>query len=92
MSDEAENPRAVSGGNIQGQLKSIVERVERLEEDKKAVADDIKQVYAEAKANGFDTKILRKVIAARKKDAREREEEAAIMELYYRALGMEWMA
>lgn len=75
-----------------GQLKSLVERVERLEEDKKAVADDIKEVYAEAKANGFDTKILRKVIAARRKDAKEREEEQAILELYYNALGMGWMA
>ena len=57
-----------------GQLKSIVERIERLEEEKKTIAGDIKEVYAEAKANGFDTKILRKVISLRKKDAAEREE------------------
>ncbi len=74
-----------------GQLKSLVERVERLEEDKKAVSGDIKEVYAEAKANGFDTKILRKVIAARKKDAKDREEEQAVIQLYYDALGMAWM-
>ena len=72
----------------QGQLKSIVERIERLEEDKKAIAGDIKEVYAEAKANGFDTKILRKVISLRKKDRNEREEEEAILDLYMNALGM----
>ena len=58
----------------QGQLKSIVERIERLEEEKKTIAGDIKEVYAEAKANGFDTKIMRKLVALRKKDAAEREE------------------
>lgn len=97
MTEDAENPRAVSGNNsktgvVQGQLKSLVERIERLNEDKKAVSEDTKQVYAEAKAVGFDTKILRKVIAERKKDRREREEEQAILELYFDALGMGWMA
>jgi uncharacterized protein (UPF0335 family) len=72
----------------QGQLKSLVERVERLEEDKKAIASDIKEVYAEAKANGFDTKIMRKVVSMRKKDRHEREEEQAILDLYLNALGM----
>ena len=70
------------------QLKSIIERIERLEEDKKAIADDIKEVYGEAKANGFDTGILRKIITIRKKPAAERAEEDAIMELYLQALGM----
>ena len=70
------------------QLKSIIERIERLEEDKKAIADDIKEVYGEAKANGFDTGVLRKVISLRKKPAAERAEEEAIMELYMQALGM----
>lgn len=69
-------------------LKSIVERVERLEEEKKAIADDIKDVYAEAKANGFDTKVLRQVIALRKKDPAERQELAAMLDLYMHALGM----
>ncbi len=71
-----------------GQLKSIVERIERLEEEKKVIAGDIKDVYAEAKANGFDTKILRKVISLRKKDAAEREEEESMLDVYLAALGM----
>lgn len=71
-----------------GQLKSIVERIERLEEEKKVIAGDIKEVYAEAKANGFDTKILRKVISLRKKEATEREEERSMLDVYMAALGM----
>lgn len=71
-----------------GQLKSIIERIERLEEEKRGLGADIKEVYAEAKGNGFDTKVLRKVIALRKKDANEREEEEAMMDLYMQALGM----
>jgi uncharacterized protein (UPF0335 family) len=69
------------------QLKSIVERIERLEEEKKTIADDIKEVYAEAKGNGYDVKVLRKVIAIRKRDANERAEEEAILELYLQAVG-----
>ena len=72
----------------QGQLRSLVERIERLEEEKKTIAGDIKEVYAEAKANGFDTKILRKVISLRKKEAAEREEEQSMLDLYLQALGM----
>ena len=71
------------------QLKSTIERIERLEEDKKAIADDIKEVYGEAKANGFDVAILRKIVSLRKKPAAERSEEDAILELYLQALGME---
>jgi uncharacterized protein (UPF0335 family) len=71
-----------------GQLKSLVERIERLEEEKKTIAGDIKEVYAEAKANGFDTKIIRKVISIRKKDRHEREEEEAMLDVYLSALGM----
>ena len=71
-----------------GQLKSIVERIERLEEEKKAIADDIKDVYAEAKANGFDTKTLRQVVRLRKQDAAEREEAETLLDLYLNALGM----
>lgn len=71
-----------------GQLKSVVERIERLEEEKKTIAGDIKEVYAEAKANGFDTKILRKIVAARKKDPAEREEEQSLLDVYMAALGM----
>jgi uncharacterized protein (UPF0335 family) len=71
-----------------GQLKSLVERIEKLEEEKKAIAGDIKEVFAEAKAQGFDTKIMRKVIALRKKEASERQEEEALIDLYLNALGM----
>ncbi len=70
------------------QLKSIVERIERLEEEKKALADDIKEVYAEAKANGFDTKVLRTVVRLRKQDHAERQEQEALLDLYLHALGM----
>ncbi|MGE4339434.1 MAG: DUF2312 domain-containing protein [Pigmentiphaga sp.] len=72
----------------QGQLRSLVERIERLEEEKKATLADIKEVYAEAKGHGFDTKVLRKIIALRTKDRDEREEEEAILDLYMQALGM----
>ena len=72
----------------QGQLRSLVERIERLEEEKKTIASDIKEVYAEAKGHGFDTKILRKVISLRKKEAAEREEEQSMLDLYLAALGM----
>ena len=71
----------------QGKLKSLVERIERLEEDKAAVANDLKEVYAEAKGEGFDTKILRKVIRLRKADAAKRQEEEALIELYVAAIG-----
>ncbi len=71
-----------------GQLKSLVERIERLEEEKKAVAEQIKEVYAEAKANGFDAKTLRKVVGLRKRSTEERQEEEALLDLYLSALGM----
>jgi uncharacterized protein (UPF0335 family) len=70
------------------QLKVFVERVERLEEEKKAIADDIRDVYAEAKVNGFDVKALRAVVRLRKQDVNERKEEEAILETYLHALGM----
>jgi uncharacterized protein (UPF0335 family) len=69
-------------------LKAFVERIERLEEEKKTIADDIRDVYAEAKANGFDTKALRVVIRMRKEDVDERKEHEAILETYLHALGM----
>ena len=72
-----------------GQLKSIVERIENLNEERKTIAADIKEVYAEAKGNGFDVKIIRKVIALRKKDADERQEEEALLDVYLAALGMQ---
>jgi uncharacterized protein (UPF0335 family) len=76
------------GGVAAEQLRSIVERIERLEEEKKALAEDIKDVYAEAKGNGFDVKILRKIISRRKRDQADIDEEETILELYLRALGM----
>lgn len=71
------------------QLKTIVERIEKLEEEKAAISTDIKDVYSEAKANGFDKKALKTVIALRKKEASKRAEEQAILETYMAALGMQ---
>jgi uncharacterized protein (UPF0335 family) len=76
------------GGNAKEQLKSIVERVERLEEEKKAIADDIAQVYAEGKGAGFDTKALRTIIRLRKLDPDERREQQQVLDTYLHALGM----
>jgi uncharacterized protein (UPF0335 family) len=70
------------------QLRSVVERIERLEEEKKGIADDIREVYGEAKANGYDTKVLRQVISMRKQDMSERQEQDAVRDLYLHALGM----
>jgi uncharacterized protein (UPF0335 family) len=70
------------------QLKAIIERIEHLEEEKKAIADDIRDVYAEAKGNGFDVKALRTVVRLRKQDKNERAEQEAILETYLHALGM----
>ena len=70
------------------QLKAVVERVERLEEEKKALADDIRDVYAEAKGHGFDVKALRVIVRLRKQDTDERKEQEAILETYMHALGM----
>ena len=81
-------PVAVDNSSVAAdQLKAIIERIERLEEEKAGLASDIKDVYAEAKGNGFDTKVLRRIISLRKKDYDERQEEEAILELYLQALG-----
>lgn len=71
------------------QLRAFVERIERLEEEKKTINDDIKDIFAEAKGTGFDTKIMKRVIALRKKDDHERMEEEAILDSYLVALGMQ---
>ncbi|MEW5424635.1 DUF2312 domain-containing protein [Amorphus sp. 3PC139-8] len=76
------------GGVAADQLRAFVERIEKLEEEKQAIADDVKDVYAEAKANGYDTKILRQVVRLRKQDKAEREEQEALLDLYMHALGM----
>lgn len=70
------------------QIKAFIERIERLEEEKSSISEDIKEVYAEAKGNGFDTVILRKIIAIRKMDHNERMEQEALLDLYLNALGM----
>ena len=79
----------MSEGNVAAeQLRLFLERIERLEEEKQTIQDDIKDVYAEAKGTGFDVKILRQVIRIRKQDKSEREEQEAVLDLYLQALGM----
>ena len=75
-------------GIARDQLRAFIERIERLEEDKKAIADDIKEVYAEAKGSGFDAKVMRQIVRIRKQDHNERAEQEAILDLYLHALGM----
>jgi len=85
MSDEiTETSQTVAAG----QLRSLIERIERLEEEKTTIADDIRDIYLEAKGNGFDTKAIRIIVALRKRDQAEREEEETILDLYKAALGM----
>jgi len=77
-----------TGHNSNEQIKSIVERIERLTEEKQSIADDIKDIYAEAKGNGYNVKALRAVIRRRKQDAAALAEHEAILETYMQALGM----
>ena len=70
-----------------GHLRAFIERIERLEEEKRTIADDIKEVYAEAKGNGFDAKIMRKIVSIRRMDREKRLEEETILDLYLQALG-----
>lgn len=93
----AENDRAVEGDNsaaktrfAKDQLKAFVERIERLEEEKKELGSDVRDVYAEAKGTGFDVKALRAVVRLRKQDAQERQEHGLILDTYCNALGIEW--
>lgn len=83
MNDSVQNDSVAAD-----QLKAIIERIERLEEEKTGIAADIREIYAEAKGNGFDTKAIRRIISLRKKEYSERQEEEAILELYMQALGM----
>ena len=69
-------------------LRAFIERVERLEEEKRTIAEDIKEVYAEAKGNGFDPKIMRKIVSMRRLDIEKRREEETVLDLYLTALGM----
>jgi uncharacterized protein (UPF0335 family) len=77
-----------SAGFAQGKLRSFIERIERLEEEKTALGADIREVYSEAKGQGFDSKIMRKVVALRKLEAADRQEQEALLEIYMDALGM----
>ena len=77
-------------GEVAGdRLRTIIERIERLEEEKRALSDDIREVYSEAKGAGFDVKVIRQVVRLRKMDATDRSEMEQILDLYKRALGME---
>ena len=71
-----------------GQLRVLIERIERLEEEKRTIADDIKDIYAEAKGNGFDTKAVRAIVILRRQDKAEREDAETILDLYKAAIGM----
>jgi uncharacterized protein (UPF0335 family) len=84
--DFASQPDVMTAA-AQGRLKSFFERIERLEEDKAAVANDLKEVFAEAKGEGFDTKIMRKILRLRKQDKAKRQEEEALIDLYLSAIG-----
>ena len=89
MADDAAfaNPDVLNA-SAQGRLRTIIERLERLEEDKQAIMGDMKEVFAEAKGEGYDVKTLRKVIRIRKLDKAKRQEEEAILDLYLAALGV----
>ena len=89
MADDAsfDGGSDVLTATAQGRLRTIIERLERLEEDKQAVMTDMKEVFAEAKGNGFDVKVLRKVVRIRKQDRAKRLEEEAILDLYLSAIG-----
>lgn len=86
MADDSSSIEVLNS-TAQTQLKTIIERIERLEEDKAAVMGDLKEVFAEAKGNGFDVKILRKVVRIRKQDRAKRQEEEALLDLYLSAIG-----
>jgi uncharacterized protein (UPF0335 family) len=87
MADDASAHPDVLNQAAQGQLKSIIERIERLEIEKAEVAEQIKEVFAEAKGNGYDVKTLRKVVRIRKIDRAKRQEEEALLDLYLAAVG-----
>ena len=79
---------AVEDGVAQDQLRAIIERIERMEEEKAALSADLREIYAEAKGNGFDTKVIRQIVRIRKQDHSERMEQEALLDLYMQALGM----
>ena len=84
----AEKPETRTGGIAADRLRSLVERIERLEEERKALGNDIKDIYAEAKSAGFDVKVLRQLIRLRRQEPAEIEEQASLLDVYRHALGM----
>ncbi|MCP1200152.1 DUF2312 domain-containing protein [Notoacmeibacter sp. MSK16QG-6] len=86
MAEHSDSPTSETVAS--GQLRAFIERIERLEEEKKTIADDIKDVFAEAKGSGFDTKAMRTIIRLRKQEEAERQEAEAMIDLYKEALGM----
>ena len=88
MAHEGKAAAEGSAGFAQGKLRSLIERIERLEEEKAALGADVREVYSEAKGQGFDTKIMRKVVALRKLETADRQEQDALLERYLDELGM----
>ena len=85
---ESDSAGAEAGGIAADRLRSLIERIERLEEERKALSSDIKDIYAEAKSAGFDVKVIRQLISIRKKEPAEVEEQETLLDIYRRALGM----
>jgi uncharacterized protein (UPF0335 family) len=85
---QKDDPESEVGGIAADRLRSVIERIERLEEERKALAGDIKDIFAEAKSAGFDVKVIRQIISIRKKEPAEVEEQETLLDLYRRALGM----
>jgi uncharacterized protein (UPF0335 family) len=84
----AEKPKTETGGIAADRLRSVVERIERLEEERRALGNDIKDIYAEAKSAGFDVKVLRQLIRLRRQEPADIEEQESLLDVYRRALGM----
>ncbi|MBY0422614.1 MAG: DUF2312 domain-containing protein [Parvularculaceae bacterium] len=87
MADGSANMQTAKGGVAGERLRTFIERVERLEEEKKGLSNDIKDIYAEAKGEGYETKVLRQIVRLRKMDKADRQEQEALLELYLSALG-----
>lgn len=88
MDADNRHEEAATGGIAADRLRSIIERVERLEEERKALAGDIKDIFSEAKSAGFDVKVIRQIIKLRKQEPAEVEEQETLLDIYRRALGM----
>ena len=86
--DKPDDDKVGAGGIAADRLRSIIERVERLEEERKALGSDIKDIFAEAKSAGFDVKVLRQIIRIRRQEPAEVEEQETLLDVYRRALGM----